>query len=222
MAGEPSAEQPRTPSRVPVRLCEECGTYNHASAKSCEECGVEFPQKVGFGFVAAGEALIIGDGPVMEIVKVHHVSCHPHTSMKSGKATLKVTYYSGLRQFSEWVCLEHEGWAGKKGRDWWTSRWTDDDYIPESVEEAMDFVGRLVWPTHIRVWIKPKHSEVMACDFSGTGFGTCGVQEDHSAPSLKLPERGDAAAAAVSYAAAAAVVQPAVNLPSFDEDDIPF
>lgn len=155
---------------APVKVCEACGTYNHASVRFCEHCGAEFPKEVKIKQHASSDALIADgdDTPKTEVFKVDRVIYNEHR--KEGRPpTIQVSYFCGLRMFKEWVCLEHEGYASKKARDWWRERALDEP--PETTAAALDALDTLRTPTHIRVWLKPKYDEVLAYDYTGTAFG---------------------------------------------------
>jgi DNA repair protein RadD len=155
---------------APVKLCEACGTYNHASVRFCENCGAEFPKEVKILRHAGSDALIAdsSEEPVTETFKVDKVIYSEHR--KDGRPpTIQVSYFCGLRMFKEWVCLEHDGYAAKKARDWWRERALDEP--PETTEDALKAMDILRTPTHIRVWLKPKYDEILSYDYSGTAFG---------------------------------------------------
>ena len=66
--------------QAPVRICENCGIYCHASLTHCPECGFEFPRSIKFGFHAGTEALI-RDGqefPQVELFRVDRVVYNEH------------------------------------------------------------------------------------------------------------------------------------------------
>lgn len=154
---------------APVKVCEACGTYNHASVRFCEHCGAEFPKEVKIKQHASSDALIADgdDTPKTEVFKVDRVIYNEHR--KEGRPpTIQVSYFCGLRMFKEWVCLEHEGYASKKARDWWRERALDEP--PETTAAALESLDTLRTPTHIRVWLKPKYDEVLAYDYTGTAF----------------------------------------------------
>ncbi len=57
---------------------------------------------------------------------------------KPGKPdSLRVTYNAGLLRVSEWVCLDHPGYAGDKARAWWRQRFPSP---PPTVNEALGFL----------------------------------------------------------------------------------
>lgn len=149
---------------APVKLCEACGTYNHASVRICSHCGSEFPKEVKIGHNASTEELIADSAPKTEVFKVDRVVYHLH--QKEGSPdSLKVSYFCGMRMFKEYVCLEHAGYAGKRARDWWRQRALDEP--PETIDEALKSLDVLRQPTHIRVWLKPKYDEILGHCYNG-------------------------------------------------------
>lgn len=154
---------------APVRLCESCGRYCHASATVCPFCGAEFPRMLHIHHGASTAELIRTkeEAPVVrKAFKVDRVVYHEHR--KDGRPpAIKVHYYCGLRVFHEWVCLEHDGFAAKKARDWWRETAMTHE-TPETTAQALAHLGGLRTPTHILVWVKKPYDEVRARDFTGT------------------------------------------------------
>jgi DNA repair protein RadD len=164
------------PSQAPVKLCPHCATWNHNSARVCMKCGEEFPPaEVKITANSSTDALIVGSAPVMEVFRINSVEYRKHSPhYLSGKQpSLKVEYFSGLRCFQEWVCLEHTGYPAKKARDWWRNAAADfDTEPPATVDQALSRLEVLQRPTHVRVWVNCKTPRIMAYDYSGTAFGT--------------------------------------------------
>ncbi len=77
--------------------------------------------------------------------------------------SIRASYYTGLRMFEEWVCLEHEGYARKKARDWWRQRALTEP--PETVVEGFQRLAELRTPTQIKVWVNKKHPEIMTYEY---------------------------------------------------------
>lgn len=152
---------------APVKVCDACGVYNHASVRFCVACGSEFPKQVKIRHHAGTDALIKSGDIKTEVFKVDRVTYAPH--QKDGRPpTIQVSSFCGLRMFREWICLEHVGFAGKKARDWWRTRAGTEP--PMTTAEALDRLGELRQPSHLRVWLKDPYPEVIASDYSGTGF----------------------------------------------------
>lgn len=153
---------------APVKICEACGVYNHASVRYCIGCGAEFPKHLDISETAYTDELMATGLPVVEVFKVDKVSYLSHIG-NSGVTSMRVHYYCGLRRFSEYVCFEHSGYALHKAHDWWKERSYEEP--PVSVDKAIEQMNTLKVPTHIRVWVKKKHSEVMGYDFNNSAFG---------------------------------------------------
>jgi DNA repair protein RadD len=149
---------------APVKICDCCGAYNHARATTCIVCGEEFTFKPGIVGNASTEELLRSDLPVVEFFDVLRVVYSSHLSRRSGKRSIKVAYYcSGLRTFFEWITVEGEGFAKKKGRDWFRQRAPVEP--PETNEELLMLSPNLRTPRQIRVWLNKKNPEIMGYEF---------------------------------------------------------
>jgi DNA repair protein RadD len=162
---------------APVKECEVCETYNHASVRFCGGqpfktalgCGAEFSFTVKFAEEAATDELIKFDEPVVEVFKVDSITIDKHT--KAGSPPMaKVTYYYGYKHLSEFICIEHTNFAGGKARRWWAAR--TDIPMPATTDEAIDLMPQLAAPTHLRVHTNKKYPEILAFCYDGTAFGT--------------------------------------------------
>jgi len=143
---------------APVRLCPECASYSHASARVCECCGHEFPSVIRIQATASVEDVIADDLPKIVDFAVDRVDYMRHD--KPGKPpSMKVTYYCGLRRFSQWVCFEHSGYAYHKACGWWNERAPSP--VPTTVDEALGRVAEIAIPKSIKVWINCEHPEVL-------------------------------------------------------------
>lgn len=151
------------PGDAPVRICDACGTYNHASATHCICCGVEFPRKEKLSAHASNEELMRSDAPVVEMFDVSRVMYHRHEKRDTGTVSLRADYYSGLQRFSEWLHFEKGGMPGHKAREWWRQRHESEP--PSTVDEALQFVSQLRVPRRIRVWTNKKFPEVLGYEY---------------------------------------------------------
>jgi DNA repair protein RadD len=82
---------------------------------------------------------------------------------------MKVTYYCGLRSFNEYVCIQHDGFAQRKARQWWRER--SSAAFPDSTADALVLADTLSAATHLRIWINKQYPEILAHCFDGTAFG---------------------------------------------------
>ena len=74
---------------------------------------------------------------------MHDVVYHVHTKRgadESTPKTMRVEYRLGLDYWvSEWVCVEHTGYARQKAIQWWRKRSADP--VPDSSQEAVDIAN---------------------------------------------------------------------------------
>lgn len=194
---------------APVKLCGQCSTYNHASVRVCCNCGAEFTFETKLQHHASDRELIRGDAPVTEVYKVDHVTYSRYEKMER-PPMIKVSYYCGLQSFNEYVCIEHEGFAGRKAREWWRLRTSEP--MPSTTDEALELVSDYCKAaTHLRVWVnKPKYPEILAHCFDGTAFGS--VEAPHSdGPTVDVNRNGVNRNKPL-----------ALNTSTVEDDDIPF
>lgn len=149
---------------APVKICGECGAYNHASARQCMVCGVVFPMSVNIVGKAGTEELLRSDLPVVEYFDVQRVLYTRHVS-KKGNRMIKVAYFcNGLRTFYEYITVELDSFAGKRGRDWFRQRAPVEP--PLTNDEILANAEYLRTPRRIRVWLnKVKNPEVLSYEF---------------------------------------------------------
>lgn len=104
------------PGEAPMKECRNCHEIVHASKKECPECGFKFPDnsEVNHDFQAYDGA-ILSSQIKPQVFKVTDVTYNRHVKMGK-KDSLKVSYWSYLKIFNEWVCVEHFGMAGEKAR----------------------------------------------------------------------------------------------------------
>lgn len=157
---------------IPIKVCDAvhdgvvCGIYNHASARYCggkpepsaEGCGAEFKFKTKLVGTAGNDALIKGDMPTIETIDVDRVIYHRHQKIGT-PPSIRVSYFNGLTRYTEWVCLEHQGFARTKAIRWWRQRHETEP--PTSVDAALEIVSQLRVPKRIRVRTDLKFPEIL-------------------------------------------------------------
>jgi DNA repair protein RadD len=162
---------------APVKLCEVCNTWNHASARHCILCNAEFPIAVKIKANADQTAVIKGDLPIVKDFKITQIT-YTEAKKVGRPPVLKVTYYCGLKMFNDWVCLQHEGFAQHKAKQWWQAR--TDLPVPDTIADALANIDFIPAPTHIKVWMNAKgaYPEIMKYCFDGTAFNTQAPDDD--------------------------------------------
>jgi DNA repair protein RadD len=147
---------------IPIKQCDACGCLNHISVRFCINCGHEFSFEEKITSKASTMALIVRDEPQVEVFNVDRVTYAPH--VKPGfPPSLKVSYYCGIRRFTEWVCLEHPGNIRHKAHRWWQERSTLAP--PETILAAQPLVDGLRVPSKIRVWVNKTYPDVLSYIF---------------------------------------------------------
>ena len=161
--------------------------------------------------------------PVIEIFDVDHITYNLH--QKADKPDmLRVTYYCGLVNFSQYVCIEHDGYAGKKARDWWRKR-APGSPLPTSARQALTWAHTLPPATHIRVHTNTKFPDVKAACFDGTAFGTSEPSHKQVTVRSSLPQFDPNDDGYGHGGPSHGLTQEAIPLPDmsgFNDDDVPF
>jgi DNA repair protein RadD len=174
--------RPKTPGKgdgqAPVKTCPECDSLLPISAPECPDCGYAFPPPaVQLKPKATSEPILSNRKP--QWVKVTHVSYAKHR--KPGKTpSLRVDYQCGLTRYSEWVCLEHRGYARRRAESWWRAR--NPGVIPKSIDGALTWIRHLATPVEIQVRPNGRFSEIINARFVPCGTNQSDPQTD-SAPS---------------------------------------
>jgi DNA repair protein RadD len=154
------------PGEMPIKICESCGTYNHTRVTNCCNCGeaFTFQQKL---VSKAGTDELIRDAvteptPIIETLNVMSANYVKHKGKFGKPPTIRATYFTP-QAYTEYICLEHPGMAGKIARDWWRRRHKEEP--PVTVDAALAKIAELRCPRFIRVHINKKHPEILAAEF---------------------------------------------------------
>jgi len=171
---------PYDPSRngngkAPVKTCPGCRSVVFAGFRHCPDCNHEFPPPESEIKPAASARPIISHGESFW-VEVEKIRYSRHT--KIGKPdSLRVDYFeSTFSWYSEWVCLEHGGFAQRKARNWWNRRSGDLSVI--SVSDALRVVDQLKAPTRIKVQEDGKYWRIVQFNFDENESPLIKVEED--------------------------------------------
>ncbi len=149
---------------APIKVCPNCDTINPAAEKFCIQCKYAFPPpEIKLDPTATTQEILTSGKP--EWVPVDEVSYHFHE--KLGKPlSMRVEYQSGLLQYREWVCFEHDGFARRKAERWWSRRASLGMPVPDTVEQAMNQVNALKVPSSIAVRNAGQWLEVVDAKFN--------------------------------------------------------
>lgn len=152
---------------APIKICEACNGYNHASVRVCAYCGNEFTFDDKFKSKAGTEELISTGVPEVSYFDVDRVFYTRHN--KEGKPpSIKVTYYCGFVMFNEWINFDLPGFPRKKAIDWLRQRIAIAKEHEETAttDNVLKIVSQLRPPSRIRVWTNRKpYPEVMGYEY---------------------------------------------------------
>jgi len=156
------------------KKCPSCEIEVPARTAVCPECGHWFPP--GHDIKADDKSTLIGEHPP-ERWQVVACAWARHTKRKDPDAppTLRVDYecqpddgqvgnLSG-KHVSEWVCIEHSGFAWTKAAKWWQERSVAE--MPTTVDEAIELLNRGVcrMPSFITTKREGKYLRVVKYEF---------------------------------------------------------
>ena len=138
VVGKPASE--REPGEAPVKVCPSCESLVATSALECPDCGHLFPPRKPKHTQRPAEAEPVRglSAATFETFRVGHREFSAHS--KPGKTpSMRVTYHpaSGFGiTASEWICVEHEGFARRKAEAWWAEHGGEMP-CPSNVADAL-------------------------------------------------------------------------------------
>ena len=152
---------------VRLKVCDNCFVYVHPATRTCDNCGYEFPFNVQKDLQQTASSADIVDTGVKEkwvAVKEIRYSIHQKTGQPN---SLRVSYQCGLNTFSEWICLQHKGYAKHKAKHWVKRRLSDLCEFPETVDELFKIAknGFLREPSQILVDSSTRYSSIKKYNF---------------------------------------------------------
>lgn len=125
---KPAKAKPEEPGEPPGKECPECQGLMAAGCSTCPYCGFAFPPRELKHEPTASMAGILSGQNRTEVRQVYEVRYSKHANRKEPEKppTMRVEYVTStgvLRDsVSEWICIEHEGWARQKAAAWWSMR----------------------------------------------------------------------------------------------------
>ncbi|XZE55945.1 DEAD/DEAH box helicase [Planctomycetaceae bacterium SH139] len=153
---KPKEKQHRLGSEPPAKECEKCHALVACGYANCPECGHPFPPPDREAHDAqASEAGVLSGEVTDTEYEVRDVIYRIHRKRNADEDAprcLRVDYMIGLDHWqSEFICIEHSGYARRKAEAWWRERCLDP--CPTTAEEALDLaeVGLIAAPELITV-----------------------------------------------------------------------
>lgn len=129
---------------APAKECEHCHALVAAGYANCPECGHAFPPPTRESHDAQARSAGVLSGEITDTVydvqdtiyRVHVKRDAPEDAPRC----LRVDYMIGLNQWqSEFICVEHSGYARRKAQKWWSKRCQMQ--MPACAEEAAEMAS---------------------------------------------------------------------------------
>jgi DNA repair protein RadD len=135
---------------APVKTCPNCCAQCPAGARTCSECDAEFPPPEKKANARASDLPVLSTGSIdgtkttETVHDVAEVAFVRHDKRGGGTPSLRVDYYAPAASASaiptkiasEWICIEHEGFAHAKACGWWARN--VNTRMPDTVDEAVE------------------------------------------------------------------------------------
>ena len=155
-----------------TKNCPECRFINWGGAKLCENCGFEFVFEEKLKMQASSAEIIKKDfekkpvdkKPLKEWLDVTTVKYSRHPAKNPLKPdTMRVSYQCGMRSFSEYIAIDHSGYARHNARNWVKFRWPQrTDIAPPNTLTGLLFHSReLLQPKKIEVDDSGKYAKIV-------------------------------------------------------------
>lgn len=134
-------ERPGGNGTAPAKECPECLSVIAAGYARCPDCGYEFPPPERQKHEAKATEAGILSGQVTDTkYEVMDISYSVHTKRDAppdAPKSMRVDYRLGLNHWqSEFICVEHDGYARQKAEGWWQRR--SPDPVPDTAERAVE------------------------------------------------------------------------------------
>lgn len=136
---------------APVKICPVCQALQPTSARACSECDSEFPPPEKKANAVASNLPILSGPATKPTATIHEVTSvrfavHRKKGNADAPSTMRVEYYNeasflemapvAVKVASEWVCIEHDGFAYNKAVAWWKENVCGVD-MPDTASEAV-------------------------------------------------------------------------------------
>jgi len=125
---------------APAKKCPECNALIATGYATCPQCGYVFPPPERQMHDAKASSAGILSGQVTtaehEVQETYYTVHVKRDAPPDHPRTMRVEYLIGWQHYvSEWICVEHSGWARQKAESWWRQR--SNVPLPDNAEEAV-------------------------------------------------------------------------------------
>ena len=156
--------------QVVMATCGECRESFSRATRACPACGWEIPKQEierleivererRMHSDKASKKSILSDEPQTLKVDTVYVARH----VKPGSPdSLRVQYRCGAGMYREWICLDHEGFAGVKAKKWIRERRLTEFTVSEALNNMFLSQSILEYTKTITIKKIGKHYEIIA------------------------------------------------------------
>lgn len=144
---------------APAKECKVCHLMVPIMTRVCPDCKTVFEIADRESETVHHEGAILSTELKPAIMNVDRVNYVSHMT-RSGVPCLRVDYYCGLKRISEYVLLEHDGFARTKAFRWWSARRGYRITVPATVDEALGMTEMLDKPSQLIVSFATKYPEI--------------------------------------------------------------
>jgi len=163
----------RVAGEAPTKRCPNCEAEVLIGATECRDCGFAFPRERDASHDAKPDDAQILTEPEVWLVETVRYATHYKRNSPESPPTLRVDYDCRregadgnltTEVISEWVCLEHEGFARKKAERWWRARSVLEP--PDAIPDAVDLCrrGAVAVPRNITAVRQGRFWRVLSAD----------------------------------------------------------
>jgi len=166
----PEKPKKETGGGMPTKECPACGEAIPISAVVCPECQFAYPPKPKHEANADTTSAILESQvePTEYLVESATFSRHEKRNAPDAPNTLRIDYVCQLAEgggnltvktISEWVCLDHDGFARRNADQWWRERskaMLEEDLNESRIDSAISFWKRGAVAIANRIWVVPQ------------------------------------------------------------------
>jgi len=131
---------------APTKTCPQCSEILPLSSTQCNFCGYEFPRETAKHDTKAADASPLSkmEDEWVDVKRVDWTAHNKKGAPPGAPKTLRIIYEYGYGQsISEYVCIEHSGYARQKAEKWWLECTGSTDIFPADSANAVIFLDAL-------------------------------------------------------------------------------
>jgi DNA repair protein RadD len=184
---------------APVKICPVCMALQPTSARACLECDSEFPPPEKKANATASNLPILS-GPQAKPAATRHeikaVRFAVHRKKGADTSSMRVDYMGEVNALdmgavpckvaSEWVCVEHDGFAFTKAVGWWKAN-VSGAPLPDTAAEAVDLMdaGYMRPVVAIKTIPDGDYTRVLSIEYGEAREPGEDIEEDPLPPSVQ-------------------------------------